>query len=427
MKLCLFILSILLIVLSLSLNNIFAQESKMTFDELKAKVEGIDKNVNNILNDITGIKKLKITGFVQFQFEKTESGKGFNHGSGNYSINPYDSTDKKVQARYRIRRNFIKLEYNAGMAQLVAQMDFSNEKYSLKDAYISITDPWLKYFSLRTGVFYRPSYDVQSSPANMETLERTYTSSILYPGERDLGAMLTVNPDKMFNLQLAAFNNTYGGQTKQFYPNFNSEPFYYMARLTKDFMFKDIGLGFSIGGHARIGNVVANTNKIIESENNSKIIDTTSVAKGDKIARNWFGLEAQLYIDVLDGIKLAGEYLFGSNIDEESLDNSTKEASPIRKRDFSGFYAVLGVSFLDEWMLAGRYESFNPNTKISEDNIIDAKDLSYSTVGFGIHNTSFTNVRLSLWYDMNMTQKQKTIMINDPVDNLLTLRVQFKY
>ena len=33
-----------------------AQENKLTFDELKAKVEGIDKNVNTILNDISGMK-----------------------------------------------------------------------------------------------------------------------------------------------------------------------------------------------------------------------------------------------------------------------------------------------------------------------------------------------------------------------------------
>ena len=180
----------------IAVNNALSQETNMTFDELKAKVEGIDKNVTNLLNDVTGIKKLKITGFIQFQFEKTESAKGFNVGGSNYSINPYDSTDEYVQARYRIRRNFIKFEYNAGIAQLVAQMDFSNEKYSLKDAYINITEPWLKYFSLKTGVFFRPSYDVQNSPANMEAIERTYMSSVLYPGERDLGAMLTVKDRK---------------------------------------------------------------------------------------------------------------------------------------------------------------------------------------------------------------------------------------
>jgi hypothetical protein len=404
-----------------------AQESKMTFDEIKAKVEGIDKNVNSILNDISGMKKLKISGFLHFQFEKTESGKGLDLGNNNYTLNPYDSTDSKIQSRFRLRRNFVKIEYNAGLAQIVAQVDFTNERLDLKEAYINITDPWLKYFTLRTGIFYRPNYEVESSPSILESIDRSNIVRKLYPGERDLGAMLIIKPEKLFSLQVAAFNNTYKGYSAQYWPNFNSEPFYYMARLTKDFMLKDLGLGFNIGVHARIGNILANTNKIIESENNSTKIDTTSIKKGDKIGRKWYGIEAQVYYDFLAGTKLAGEYIFGSGIDEESLDNSASAPSAIRKRDFSGFYILLAQGITKEWQIVGKYELYNPNTKIAGDDVNNKSDLSFSTLGLGIHNFSFDNIRLTLWYDINNTTTNKNVLTNDPIDNFLYLRFQFKY
>jgi hypothetical protein len=319
------------------------------------------------------------------------------------------------------------VEYNAGLAQIVAQVDITNEKLELKDAFISFTEPWLKYFTLRTGIFYRPNYEVESSPSVLESIDRSNVIRKLYPGERDLGAMLIVKPENLFSLQLAAFNNTYKGFSAQYWPNFNSEPFYYMARLTKDFMLKDLGLGFNLGVHARIGNVLSNTNKIIESENNNTKIDTTSIKKGDKISRNWYGIEAQVYYDFLAGTKLACEYIFGTGIDEESLDNSASAPSPIRKRDFNGFYVMLAQGITKEWQIAGKYETYNPNTSIAVNNINNKNELTFNTIGLGINNFSFDNIRLTLWYDINRTSTNNNVLTTDPVDNLLYLRFQFKY
>lgn len=393
------------------------EDTRASIDELKGKVEGIDENVLGLLSDVAGLKKLKISGYMQIQFEKTEANSGF-------SMNPYDSSDY-VLSRFRVRRARIKTAYDAGLTQFVIQGDFSNTGFTLKDAYMSITDPWTKYFSLTTGVFNRPNFEVEYSSSQRESMERSTVIKKLYPDERDLGAMITVNPNDLFKFQFAAFNNTFLGDLKQTNPNYSSEPLYYMARITKELYFTEAGLGIDFGAHARFGSIVANTNKIIESENNSKVVDTSSVKEGDKLGRNWFGFEAQLYYDFLGGLKLMGEYIMGSDIDQ--ISTAEKTPSAIRKRNFSGYYVMLVKNVTTDFQVALKYDSYNPNTKIAEADITSKSDLATNTFGFGLHNYTFSNIRISLWYDMIKTQTHEKVLPNDPSDNLLTLRFQYKF
>lgn len=406
----------------------------ISVEELKDRVDGIDENVTVLLGDVAGLKKLKISGYMQINFEKTEFSKGFNLSGKDFTNNPYDSAFEFTQSRFRVRRARLKFSYDAGITQFVLQGDFSNEKFSLKDAYINISDPWTKYFTLTTGVFNRPNYEIEYSSSQRESMERSKVIRTLYPDERDLGAMLTINPEEMFKLQVAGFNNTYQGAFKQFYPNNDTEPIYYMARLTKEFLFPNQGLGIDLGVHARLGSVSANKNKVIESENNNTMVDSTSIKVGDLIPRTWFGIEAQLYYDFLGGMKILGEYIMGTNVDEPTLDNKDNPIpANLRKRDFSGYYIMLVKNIFTEWQFAIKYDNYNPNTQIEEKNINDTKDLPLSTLGIGINNYSFDNIRISLWYDINKTTTSnnligaKKLLANDPVDNLLTLRFQFKF
>jgi len=406
-----------------SLNISYAQEGgekeKPTVEELKDRIDGIDESVNALITDVSGLKKIKVSGYMQIQFDKTEANRSF-------TMSPYDSSDFD-QSRFRVRRSRLKLTYYAGLTQYVLQGDFSNTGFSLKDAYIKITDPWLQYFSLQTGVFNRPAYEVEYSSSQRESMERSKIISTLYPGERDLGAMLIVNPDEMFKFQFAAFNNTFKGTFSQADPNFNNEPLYYMARLIKEFALTDLGLGIDLGVHARFGNAIANTNSVLESDKGTKAVpDSSSVKKGDAIGRNWFGVEAQIYYDFLGGMKIMGEYIMGSNVDE--FGTAAKPAS-IRKRDFSGFYVMLVKNITEQWQFAAKYDSYNPNTKIAESDVDNANDLAFNTIGLGIHNYSFDNVRLSLWYDINKRAENVNVkgFETSPINNLLTVRFQYKF
>ncbi|MCX6152810.1 MAG: hypothetical protein NT007_01485 [Candidatus Kapabacteria bacterium] len=461
-----------------------AAKKETTIGELKDRVDGIDDNVTGLLNDVAGLKKLKISGYMQVNFEKTENAKGL-------LTDPYDSKEN-VLSRFRIRRSRLKFTYDAGLTQFVLQGDFSNAAnsagsgkgaFTIKDAYVAFTEPWMKWFSLQTGIFNRPNYEVEYSSSQRESMERSAVILKLYPDERDLGAMITLKPDDLFKLQFAGFNNTYLGDLAQpSGPNFRNEPLYFMTRVTKSLMFKDLGLGIDLGAHARFGNAVEKTPYLAEGATvyQSKFkmysTDTTALKSlktgtvGAQVARNWFGVEAQVYFDFLGGTKLMGEFITGTDVNDfasdtisiesrkistsfKSYDTATKLVTTkfdttfsydksnqiVRKRNFSGFYLMLVQNINSEWGFAVKYDAFTPNKVVAPDNAFSEKDLKVYTIGFGIHNYSFSNIRISLWYDMNHQQTSNNIVGKNtdgtnkllyPVDlpkNLLTVRFQYKF
>ncbi|MFA6570691.1 MAG: porin [Bacteroidota bacterium] len=416
------LISILLLISLTFAFKLNAQENEgnKEIEEVKSHVESMDENLTALLGDVAGLKKIKISGYLQINFEKSEASKGF-------FMNPYDSTDF-VQARFRVRRSRIKVAYDAGITQFVVQGDFSNAGFELKDAYLSLTCPWTKAWDFQAGVFNRPNYEVEYSSSQRESMERSLVVRTLYPGERDLGIMATIHPNDWFKLQLAGFNNTFQGTYKQNGPNFNNEPLYFMARLTKEFAFQDLGLGLDLGAHLRYGNVVSNTNKLLESDVATKAAaDTVSLKKGDKVGRTWFGFEAQLFYDLFGGMKLMGEYIMGNDVNQLGTAGSKTNGPAIRKRSFNGFYVMLVKNITEEFQFAVKYDSYNPNTKIDASKIDNVNELTVNTLGLGLHNYTFENIRISLWYDMITTKTKTGLIEKDPIDNLLTVRFQYKF
>jgi len=391
-------------------------ELKSKVEEVKSQVDGIDENLKEIQATVSSLKKIKVSGYLQVNFEKSEGMKGF-------GVDPYDGTDF-VKSRFRLRRSRIKVMYDGGESKMVVQGEYSNSGFELKDAYLEFEEPWSKMFAFRFGVFNRPDYEVVYSSSQRESPERSAVIRALYPGERDLGAMVTFENDDLFTLQFAAFNNTFKGTNSQTLPNFGDEPLYFMGRLTKKLTIGDVGL--DIGAHARFGNVRANTSNIIAGDSptvgSNMIVDSTSTKIGDGISRSWFGVEAQLYYDFLGGMKILAEYLTGSDVNELNTSGAA-----MRKRDFSGFYTMLVKNIGAEFQFALKYDSYSPNTAISSDVVNLTSELSKSTLGIGLHNYSFSNVRLTLWYDIISTKTNDRILKSDPKDNLLTFRTQYKF
>lgn len=428
------VLLILAIMIAGCLPSMAQEETKTSTEELKGKVDGIDENVTTLLTDVASLKKLKISGYFQFQFEKTEAMNGF-------GITPYDSSDK-YQSRFRIRRGRVKVTYDAGLSQFVFQGDFTTGAstpgtgaagvgFELKDFYLNLTDPWTNMFDLTAGLFNRPTYEVEYSSSVREAPERSKICGVLYPKERDMGLMITAHPEDWFKLQLAAFNNTFKGAVAQPDPGFRDDVVYYMARITKQFNIME-GLDIDLGAHGRFGQVRSNSRMFIPSDVPSKAanskLDSSASNYGLNLSKSWFGGEMQLYWDapLIGGTKLLAEYLTGSLVDELPLNTTALASRKIRKRDLSGFYAMLVKNIGSEWQLAARYDQYNPNTKISKDLADVAADLATTTVGFGIHNYTFSNIRITLWYDM-ITSATNSIIKTDPKDNLMTLRFQYKF
>lgn len=400
-------------------------EKPVTLEDIKGKVEAMDEPFQTLQSDVSKLNKIKFSGYFQTQLEKSEA-------KGGIGTNPYDAANpsSNVLSQIRLRRGRVKLTYDGGLTQFVFQGDFTNGGFALKDLYLEITEPWMKYFTFTMGQFNRPNYEVEYSSSQRESMERSAVVRKLYPNERDLGAMLSFSPDNMFKLQLAAFNNTLGGPIANTTPSFRDYNYYYMARLTKEINIAE-GLDIDLGVHARMGNVSSNSATFIASENNANTKSTMNV--GDAVKRTWYGFEAQIYADLFGGTKILTEYIMG-----DDADNLTATPSAVRLRKFNGFYVMFvksfDVDFLQDWQIAAKYDAYNPNTKIDASKIINTNDLAVNTLGFGIHNYSFSNIRISLWYDINKVATStgtlaggKDLMATAPVNNLMTLRFQYKF
>ncbi len=400
------------------------QDVETKVEEIGSQIGGIEESIKELQTDRDAMKKIKISGYIQMNWEKSEAESGF-------GADPYDASDE-VKSRFRLRRSRIKFTYSEQFGRMVVQADFSNSKIELKDAYLEFDEPWLRMLSMRFGVFNRPVYEVEYSSSQRESVERSAVIRALYPGERDLGAMITFTPEDLFSLQLAAFNNTTLGTFTQSNPNFGTEPLYYMARLTKSLAFGEVGL--DIGAHARFGNVRLNTNRVIESDSpasgSGAVVDSTTYKVGDALSRNWFGFEAQMYYDFLGGMKILGEYIMGQDVNELK---PVSTPTPARVRDFSGWYVMLVKNLGTDFQFAIKYDSYAPNSTLDYDKINTSSELTRTTLGLGLHNYTFENVRLTLWYDMNTWKTNEYAsgstkpFANDPSDNLLTFRAQYKF
>ena len=165
--------------------------------------------------DIEALKRIKISGYIQAQAQFADSSGQQSFNGGNFPV----GTDK----RFAIRRGRVKFQYDAlanekgiSTSQYVLQFDVTEKGLAIKDAYVKLTDKWIGWVSLTAGMQNRPfGYEISYSSNLRESLERGRMSQILFPGERDLGAMITIQAPKtsrwnFIKLEAGMFNGTGG-------------------------------------------------------------------------------------------------------------------------------------------------------------------------------------------------------------------------
>jgi hypothetical protein len=147
--------------------------------EVNDKVSGLTERLATDEADLGKLTKIKISGYIQAQYQYFES-PALLSTTNNY---------------FSIRRARVKITYEAlDGIKFVLQPDFSPGALSLKDAYVVLNDRWTKTFSLTAGKFNRPNYEVEYSSSQRELPERSSVIKALYPGERAIGAKLEFNP-----------------------------------------------------------------------------------------------------------------------------------------------------------------------------------------------------------------------------------------
>ncbi len=377
-------------------NSGFAQKGNDTVAEqvqtLSDKVDGLGERLTAAETDLEKMTKIKLSGYIQGQWEWYQD----------HSVYPSNT--------FSIRRGRLKVQYHpvTGVA-FVLQTDFIPSGVTVKDVYVQVNEPWMKTFSLWVGQFNRPNYEVEYSSSAREVPERSRVIRALYPGERAIGAKLEVAPPSVpLRFQLALLNgndhlvikNALGvdvNPKNKDFDNFKD----LMARLTYQTKLGNFAsLDFGVNGY--LGYIKATNDTLL----NGNYQVEKAVTVGQALHRNWAGAEVQLYMDVLGGMAIKGEFMMGKNAypgyagkvtvsdpvvttinaDTLSMNYVTTTTSTLRpniERPFMGYYIYLLKNIGKKNQLAIRWDYYDPNTKLKGDQIgvtkYDASSSSSST------------------------------------------------
>ena len=410
--------------------------------------------------DVDILKNLKINGWVQAQWQMADTAGAKNFDGGDLPVNSNN--------RFMIRRGRIKFTYNGKNSLYVFQLNASERGVNIADIYAKYTDPWTKAFSITAGVQNRPfGYDIQMSSADRESPERARWTQVFLPNERDMGAMLTFQPQKGkplsgLKIDIGLFNGTGiavpgtgipAGSTAAVgvtgvngftdfdsYKDIIGHIAYY--KETKNHKIK-YGVGFSHynGGFAYQNNKVYNTIKTDTAGNKVwTIADTINKNyKGAYAPRVYSGVEGLFSINTVVGTTtIRGEYFTGTQT-SKSTDSRSPQSTPVATdamyiRSFSGGYAYfihrIGKS---KHEVVFKYEWLDPNTKITPTDLngkngMTQGELKYTMMGFGYNLYLTDNVKFMFHYNIvsNEVAKIKGYTY-DLKDNMLTIRMQYRF
>lgn len=404
-------------------SNAQQQTTNEKLTEVNEKVNGILERLSTSDADLSKLTKIKVSGYIQTQYQNFES----------------VSLLSKSQNYFSIRRARVKFTYEATDGiKFVLQPDFAPGSLSLKDAYVVVNDHWTKQFSLWTGKFNRPNYEVEYSSTQRELPERSLVIRTLYPGERAIGAKLEYNPTVLpLHIQLAVFNGNDGlsvvnsaGVNLNATDNIDYDNFKdIMVRATYNLRLGNFG-GLDFGGHGYFGALKSTTTKTL----GSNYTTLTDIKVGNPIERNWVGGEFQLFADVLGGFSVKGEYIAGKNATAGYAAATGVVGVPNFQNNFSGEYLYFIKNLGKRNQFAFRYDYYDPNTDIigkdvaitgftSTDATIKSKtsgkaDLATTTYGVAFHHYFDDNIRITIGYDI--VQNEKVGTLNKVVDSYTT-------
>ena len=401
-----------------------AQEAKPT------TLEELEQRTGALEAEAAKQKKLKVSGYLQAQWQWGEEAASLKVGAGNED--PEESFN-----RFGIRRGRIKFTYEEKIASGVFQLDITEKGVKFKDAYLNIKDPWVGSMAFRAGIFDRPfGNEISYSSSKRESPERSAVFQTLFPDERDLGAMLVLQAPKTSPWSILKLEaGLFAGNGIQLDTDSKKD---FIGHLS---LAKETGpISFGLGASYYNGKVYQSTENVYTVKNDSFVADVSESNIGEFAKREYIGFDAQFSVSSVLGLtQLRCEYLFGQ---QPGTSSSTK--SPNDKvvpsgdtyiRDFSGWYLIfiqnLGKS---PFSLVAKYDAYDPNTKVSKNEVntengFTKADLCQNTFGFGALWHINSALRLQAFYEINKNEKSNHIggMEKDLKNDLFTLRLQYKF
>ncbi|HEX7493666.1 MAG TPA: porin [Bacteroidales bacterium] len=382
---------------------------KDVIEKHEGKLNALDERVLVNEGDLSKLTKIKVSGYIQSQWEW--------YDADLEKANGYNNT-------FYIRRARVKFTYEAlDGVKFVLQPDFSTNALALKDAYAVLNIPKFKNWTLWAGQMNRTNYEVEYSSSQREVLERSRVIRAIYPGEREIGMKLEYIGTKIpLKFQLMVMNGNFNVGTFQKDVDSHKD---LMARLVYSVKIQSAGIGIDVGPNLYYGANLSKTNKYFKNSNGT--IDSLK-SVWSYMDKNWVGGEIQIFADVLGGTALKAEFMSGINSTPSSVAaGSTRAqmlASPSLYNNFSGYYIYFIKNIGPKNQFVVRYDYYDPNNKLSGD--AAGNSIYYKTwdIAWQYYLNDF--IRISMQYEMPKNE----INASNPTekkDNMFSLRLQAKF
>ncbi len=337
-----------------------------------------------------------------------------------------------------MRRSRLKMSYDNNdefgntITQVVFQVDFFNAATNaasgvispvvVRDFYGKFTDPYTRWFGIKAGAMDRPfGYEVTYSSGTRETPERGRMSQILFPGEKDLGAQLVIQPVKQSRFNWFKFESGFYNGTGVLNMDFDKKKDW-ISRLSINKANKEEtirytgGISYFDGGHKYGTKNNFQLQNLNDSTMGWKLVDTIAT-NINKIGKSvFFGIDGQVSLDGKFGLTtLRAEYIGGTHGGSPSTNNlpRTMPTDDYYQRNFSGayFYLIQNI-LLSKHSVMVKYDWYDPNTKVSGNQI--------GATGSNLKNTDIKFTTLGIGYLFNFDQNWKFLAYYDKVTNETT-------
>jgi hypothetical protein len=392
-------------------------------------------------------QSLSFTGYLQMQYQHAAS----------QGISSYNGGDfqKNSDSRFMIRRGRFRLDYERRTAEgfyrynFALQFDGTEKGVNIRDMFGRIYENKWNYFVATAGVFNRPfSYELNLSSSLRESPERGRMSQILMKTERDIGFMISFEPQdkskKIYPLKVdAGFFNGQGLAGSGEFDSFKD--FITRASIRKTKIAKNLylsgGISYLNGGFANGSEIFYRT---AETPGGDYVFvpDKSAQNIGKKSPRIYYGADIQLsWENSVGKTELRGEFISGTQSATYNTSvtpgippvNKALDADSIFIRNFNGAYFYLNQTFLKKHQIFLKYDWYDPNIKIKGSEITASanfgpSDVRYDTFGAGYIFYLNDNLKFVLYYDHPLNEKSGIKGLTaDQTDDTYTFRVQFRF
>lgn len=402
--------------------------------------DSTDGGINGRFSPDNKFNHIRVSGYLQTQYQI----------AGDKGIKSYEGGDfaDHVDNRFMIRRGRVKFEFasftesDLPSTHFVFQFNGNEKGVDIRDFWGHIYENEFSVFSLTAGMFARPfGYEVNLSSSDRESPERGRMSQILMKSERDLGAMVSFEPQKKNNkfyfLKIDA--GLFNGQGLTAPGDFDSYKDF-ISRVSIKPVALNSNIKISAGLSYLNGGFIQNTkyiNRIQSKSNPYFITDSSATNLNKKAPRKYYAADVQLKLSSnLGTTELRAEYWNGTQTSTSSASETPPKIlnEPYYIRNFNGAFLYLLHKFKTKHQIGFKLDWYDPNSKVNGSDIgainsnLNATDIKYTTVGLGYIYYFNKHAKLVLWY--SRIKNENTLLTgfsSNLKDNVFTCRLQFKF